>query len=174
METLEVMKKRRSVKSYKSDPVPKVLLEKIAAAGTYAPNGKGAQAAKIIVITNKELRDRLSKLNASIMGKGEDFDPFYNAPAIFVVLADKDAFTYVYDGSVVLENLQLAATDLGLGACWIHRAKQEFESEEGKAILAELGIEGNYEGIGHCAVGYIDGEYPAEKKIKDDYVVWAE
>ena len=108
------------------------------------------------------------------MGKEEGFDPFYNAPVRFLVLADKDCFTYLYDGSVVMENLQLAATDLGLGACWIHRAKQEIESEEGQAILKELGIEGNYEGIGHCAVGYIDGDYPAEKKIKDDFIVWAE
>ena len=174
METLEVIAKRRSVKKYKSDPVPKELLEKIALAGSQAPNGKGAQAAKIVVITNKELRDRISKLNASIMGKEEGFDPFYNAPVIFLVLADKDCFTYLYDGSVVMENLQLAATDLGLGACWIHRAKQEIESEEGQAILKELGIEGNYEGIGHCAVGQIDGDYPAEKKIKDDFIVWAE
>lgn len=173
METLELMKMRRSIKKYKSDPVPKELLEKIATAGSQAPNGKGAQAAKIVVITNKELRDRLSRLNASIMGK-EDFDPFYNAPVVFLVLADKDMFTYVYDGSVVLENLQLAAEDLGLGACWIHRAKQEIESEEGQAILKELGIEGNYEGIGHCVVGYPDGDFPAEKPIKSDYIIWVE
>lgn len=174
METLELIKNRRSVKSYKNDPVPKELLEKIAEAGTFAPNGKGAQAAKIVVITNKEIRDRLSKLNASIMGKEEGFDPFYGAPVVFWVLADKDCFTSVYDGSVVLENLQLAATDLGLGACWIHRAKQEVESEEGQAILKEIGIEGNYEGVGHCVVGYIDGDLPAAKPRKDDYVVWAE
>ena len=101
-------------------------------------------------------------------------DPFYGAPVVLVVLADKAVGTYLYDGSLTMENMMLAAHDLGLGACWIHRAKEEFASEEGKAILKELGVEGDYEGIGNCILGYADGELPAAKPRKEGYIVWAE
>ena len=85
---------------------------------------------------------------------GTTGDPFYGAPVVLVVLADKSRPTYLYDGSLVMGNLMLAAHSLGLGSCWIHRAKETFEREEGKAILKELGIEGDYEGIGNCVIGY--------------------
>lgn len=167
-DTLEAIKSRRSIRKYKSDPVPKELLDKIIEAGLYAPSGMGQQATIIISVTNKEIRNKLSKLNAKIMGS--DSDPFYGAPAVLIVLADKARPTCVYDGSLVMQNLMLAAHELGLGSCWIHRAKEEFELPEGKEILQSLGIEGEYEGIGHCIIGYADGEEPSPAPRKENRV----
>ncbi len=164
---------RRSCRKYKSDMIPKDVLEEIIQAGTYAATGRGLQSPIIIAVTNKALRDRLSAMNAAILGSSAD--PFFGAPVVLVVLADKNVSTHVYDGSLVMGNLMLAAHDHGIGSCWIHRAKQEFESDEGKAILAELGIEGDYEGIGHCILGYPEegGFRPAALR-KENYVYWAE
>ncbi len=147
---------RRSIKSYKPDMPPIELIDRVINAGLYAANGRGWQSTIIIAITDKAMRDKLSKLNARIMGA--DGDPFYGAPAVLVVLADKSRPTYIYDGSLTMGNMMLAAHDAGLGSCWIHRAKEEFESEEGKEILRSLGIEGDYEGIGNLILGYQDGE----------------
>ena len=159
---------RRSVKSFKPDSVPTELIDQILKAGTYAPTGRNMQSPIIIAVTDKTVRDRLSGLNASIMGA--DGDPFYGAPVVLVVLADKQRSTYLYDGSLVMGNLMLAAHSLGLGSCWIHRAKESFESAEGKELLASLGIEGDYEGIGNCVIGYPD-KLPAEQKPrKDNYI----
>ncbi len=159
-EILESIKTRRSIRSYKPDMVPNALLDRIVEAGLYAASGLNRQSPIIIKITDKEMRDRLSALNAKIMGRPE-VDPFYGAPVVFVVLAPKDMMTYVYDGSLTLGNMMLEAHELGLGSRWIHRAKEEFETEEGKAILERLGITEDYEGIGHLIVGYTDGEYPS-------------
>ena len=169
---LQAMKERRSVRAYQDKPVPRDVIERICEAGTYAPTGMGFQSPIILAVTNRQLRDRLSAMNARIMGW--DADPFYGAPVVLVVLADKSRGTYLYDGSLVMANLMLAAHAEGLGSCWIHRAKEEFESEEGKAILKELGIEGDYEGIGHCILGYADGPAPEAKPRKADYVKWVE
>ena len=147
-------------------------LETILKAGTFAATGMNRQSPIMIAVTDKKVRDELSAMNARIMGKDESFDPFYGAPAVIIVLADKSVGTYIYDGSLVMGNLMLAAHDVGLGSCWIHRAKEEFESEEGKALLAKLGITGDYEGIGHCVVGHIKGDYPAEKPRKENYVYY--
>lgn len=171
-EALEVMRQRRSVRSYKADPIPRELLEKVLEAGTYAPTGMGRQSPIILAVTDKALRDRIAKLNAAVMGR--DNDPFYGAPAVLVVLADKSVPTYLYDGSLVMGNLLNAAHDVGLGACWIHRAREVFASEEGKAILRELGVEGDYEGIGNCIIGYAAAPLPEAKPRKEGYVVWAE
>ncbi len=165
---LENMKTRRSIRKYKSDLIPKEVLDQIIEAGTYAPTGMGMQSPIIISVTNRELRDKLSAMNAKI--GGFDMDPFYGAPQLLIVLADKSRPTGIYDGSLVMENLMLAAHALGVGSCWIHRAKEEFESEEGKAILKELGIEGEYEGIGHVILGYPDGEEPQAKPRKENWV----
>ena len=151
-EIIKAIKERRSVKSYKPDAVPAELLDAILEAGTYAPTGRNMQSPIIIAVTDKAVRDRLARLNAEVMGM--DGDPFYGAPAVLVVLADADVSTAVYDGSLVMGNLMLAAHSLGLGSCWIHRAKEMFESDEGKAILAELGVTGNYVGVGNCVIGY--------------------
>lgn len=168
-EIFNLIKTRRSTKKYKSDSVPQELIDKIAEAGTYAPSGLNKQSPIILEITNKEMRDKLSKLNASVVGMPEGFDPFYNAPVVLVVLADKSIPTYIYDGSVVMENMMLMAHALGLGSCWIHRAKESFETAEGKAILKELGIEGNYEGIANCIIGYPDMT-PAPHSRKEKYI----
>lgn len=168
--TLDTIKTRRSIRKYKSDAIPEEILNKIIEAGSYAPSGMGRQPVIILAVTNKELRDRLSKLNADVMHSTND--PFYGAPVVLVVLADKSAPTHVYDGSLVMENLMLAAHDLGIGSCWIHRAKEVFEKEEGKEILKSLGIEGDYEGIGNCILGYADVEEPQAKPRKDNFVYW--
>ena len=171
-DVLEIIKSRRSIRKYKSDMVPQDKLEKIIEAGTYAATGMGKQSPIIIAVTNKELRDKLSQMNAKIMGV-DNMDPFYGAPVVLIVLADKSRPTYVYDGSLVMGNLMLEAEAQGIGSCWIHRAKEEFESEEGKAILKSLGIEGDYEGIGHCILGYADGDAPKAAPRKDSYVYFA-
>lgn len=167
-EVIRNIKNRRSIKKYKSDMVPDELIDQIMEAGTYAPTGMNKQSPIIVSITNKELRDKLSKLNAKIMKR--DIDPFYGAPVVLVVLANKDCPTYLYDGSLVMENMMLAANSLGIGSCWIHRAKEEFETEEGKEILSSLGIKGNYEGIGHCILGYPDIDVPLPSPRKENYI----
>ncbi|SEK38848.1 nitroreductase [Ruminococcus albus] len=171
----EVMDKiisRRSVRAFTDEMPTEEQLETILKAGTFAATGMNRQSPIMICVTDKKVRDELSAMNARIMGKDESFDPFYGAPAVIIVLADKSASTYIYDGSLVMGNLMLAAHDVGLGSCWIHRAKEEFESEEGKALLAKLGITGDYEGIGHCVVGHIKGDYPAEKPRKENYIYY--
>ena len=169
-EVLDKIKSRRSIRKYKSDMVPQDKLEKIIEAGTYAATGMGKQSPIIVAVTNKELRDKLSAMNAKIMGVNSD--PFYGAPVVLIVLADKSRPTYLYDGSLVMGNLMLEAEAQGVGSCWIHRAKEEFESEEGKEILKSLGIEGDYEGIGHCVLGYADGPAPKAAPRKDSYVYY--
>ena len=171
---IDAIKERRSIRQFKAELPEKEDIEQVIEAGLYAASGKGLQASIIVAVTNKELRDKLSDMNRRILGSPEGFDPFFGAPAVLVVLSDKSVPTYVYDGSLTMGNMMLAAHTLGLGSCWIHRAKQEFESEEGKAILRELGIEGDYEGIGHCILGYIDGEEPEAKERNAGRVYWAE
>ena len=154
-EMLRGLKERRSCRSYKPELIPEDVLEQILEAGTYAATGMGRQSPVMIAVTDRALRDRLSKMNAAVMGM--DGDPFYGAPELIIVLADRRVPTYLYDGSLVMGNLMLAAHALGVGSCWIHRAKEEFDSEEGKVLLRELGIEGDYEGIGHCILGWPAG-----------------
>lgn len=170
--TIDAMLSRRSIRKYKSDMVPREIIEKIVQAGTYAATGMGKQSPIILAVTNKELRDKLSKMNADIMGTASD--PFYGAPVVLVVLADRSRGTYVYDGSLVMGNLMLAAHELGIASCWIHRAKEEFESPEGKEILKSLGIEGDYEGIGHCILGYANMDAPKAAPRKENYVYYVE
>ena len=167
---LQALKERRSVRKYKADMVPQELIDQVIEAGLYAASGHGEQDSIIVAVTNKEVRDRLSSLNAKIMGR--DGDPFYGAPVVLVVLADKAFPTHVYDGSLTMQNLMLAAHELGVSSCWIHRAKEEFDSEEGKELLRAAGVEGDYEGIGHCILGYADGEYPAAPERKEGRVFY--
>ena len=170
-EVLEKMQTRRSIRKYKSDMIPKDAIEKIVEAGTYAASGMNLQTPVIVAVTNKEIRDKMSKANAQVMGS--ENDPFYGAPVVLVVLAEKKG-TYVYDGSLVMGNLMLAAHELGIGSCWIHRAKEVFEQDEWKEWLKSLGIEGEYEGIGNCVLGYVDGEYPGVLPRKENRVYFVE
>jgi nitroreductase len=167
-ETLKTLIERRSCRSYKPDPVPAEILDQILEAGTYAATGMGRQSPIIIAVTDKKVRDQLSKMNAAVMGASND--PFYGAPVVIIVLADRSVPTYLYDGSLVMGNLMNAAHSLGIASCWIHRAKEEFNSDEGKAILKQLGIEGDYEGIGHCILGYAAQEIKAAAPRKENYI----
>ena len=171
-EIMNVMKERRSIRKFKPDMPSKEDLNQIIEAGLYAASGMGKQAAIIVAVTNKELRDKLSEMNRRIGGWEKGFDPFYGAPAMLIVLTKKDWPTGIYDGSLVMGNLMLAAHDLGIGSCWIHRAKEEFETQWGKELLKSLGIEDEYEGIGHCALGYVDGEYPNTPERKENRVYY--
>ena len=172
-EVIRAMLERRSIRKFKPEVPKKEDLEQIIEAGLYAANGMGRQAAIVVAVTNREIIEKLSKVNAEIWGK-EGIDPFYGAPAILIVLAEKDWRNAAYDGSLVMGNLMLAAHSLGLGSIWINRAKQEFEMEEWKAWLKSIGVEGEWEGVGHCAVGYIDGDVPKAAPRKANRVFWAE
>ena len=170
-ETLKVLETRRSCRNFVKDKmVPKEDIQAVVKAGTYAATGMGKQSPIIIAVTDKEVRDQLSAENAKIMGANTD--PFYGAPVILIVLADKEIGTYKYDGSLVMGNLMNAAESLGLGSIWIHRAKEEFEGEFGKKLLEKLGIKGNYEGIGHCAIGYKAEPSKEAAPRKDNYVYY--
>ena len=170
MNGFDMLVTRRSVRKYRDEPIDDAVLAHVIEAGVYAPTGMNRQSPIILAVTNRELRDRLSHMNARIMGT--DSDPFYGAPVVLVVLADRSVPTYLYDGSLVMGNLMNAAHEQGLGSCWIHRAKEEFDSPEGKQILADLGIEGDYEGIGHCILGYPEGLEPEPKPRKENYVYY--
>ena len=171
-ETLKVLETRRSCRNFKPDMISEEELQEIMKAGTYAPTGMGKQSPLIIAVTNKELRDQIAEENRKIGGWNEGFDPFYGAPVILIVLADRTCRTHVYDGSLVMGNLMNAAESLGVASIWIHRAKEEFDSEFGKKILTDLGIEGDYEGIGHCALGYAAEEPKDAAARKENYVYY--
>ncbi len=170
MDAIDCLLNRRSVRKYKPDQVPEDVLDRILECGTYAANGRGAQASKMVVIRDAETIALLEKMNADIMG-APDTHPFYGAPTVVLVLADTTKGTYLEDGSLVMGNLMNAAWALGVDSCWIHRAKEEMESPEGKALLAKWGIGEEYVGIGHCILGYADGPIPEAKPRKEDYIV---
>ena len=172
MSIIESIKSRRSVRKYKSEAVPREVIEQIVEAGTYAASGMNRQQTIIVAITDREIRDRLAKDNAAVMGR--DSDPFYGAPAVLVVLAAADCPTGIYDGSLVMGNLMLAAHALGVDSCWIHRAKETFEMPAWKQYLKDLGVEGEYVGIGNCILGYRDTEYPTASERKENRVFFSE
>ncbi len=171
-EVIQAMKERRSVRAYTDEVPSRALIDQVVEAGLWAASGMNRQGPIIVAVTDRALRDRLSAMNAEVIGDPSR-DPFYGAPVVLVVLAPRDQANRVYDGSLVMGNLMLAAHALGLGSCWIHRAREEFDTPEGKAILAELGVEGDYEGIGHCILGYA-AEVPAAKPRNDGRVFYAE
>lgn len=167
---LEVIKTRRSVKKFKSDLPKQEDIDKIIEAGLFAASGKNMQDTIILAVTNKNVLAKLSKSNASIMNA--KLDPFYGAPVVLIVLGKRDNPNSVYDGSLVMGNLMLEAHSLGIGSCWINRAKEEFEMDEWKAWLLSVGIEGDYIGIAHCALGYPDGEERPFKERKENRVFY--
>ena len=167
-EVLEAIKKRRAIRNYKPEMLPKEVIEQIVEAGLYAASSNGWQKSIILAVTDKALRDELSEMNRLIAGKDEGHDPFYGAPVVLVVLGEKDG-NPPCDGSLIMGNLMLAASSLNVGSCWVHRAKEEFESERGKEILKDLGITGDYEGAGHCILGY-PNEAPEAAPRKENRV----
>lgn len=168
-ETIKILLERRSVRGYKEDLVPEEVLNEILEAGEYAPSGMGQQGTLMVVTQNPKLVAKLSKMNADVMGT--ESDPFYGAPTVVVVFADSNMPTCVENGSLVMGNLMNAAHALGVDSCWIHRAREVFASEEGKALKAEWGVPESYVGIGHCVLGYRYGEYPKAKTRKDGFVI---
>ena len=169
-EVIKCLVERRSCKKYLPKQVDEAALQEILLAGTYAPSGKNRQAAKILVLQKPEDIAAVERLNAAVLGN-PDGRPFYGAPTVLVVLADPEVNTAVEDGSLVMGNLMNAAHSLGVASCWIHRAREVFDSEEGRALLRKCGVTGEYIGVGHCLLGYADGpEKPASPR-KSDYVV---
>lgn len=171
-DTLRTLKKRRSIRQYGKEQITDEQLNQILEAGMFAPNGMGVQSAIMIVVQDKDLIQKLSKLNAQFTGNPDD-DPFYGAPTVVIVLANSDRSTYIEDGSLVIGNMMNAAYSLGVDSCWIHRAREMFESQEGQTLLQEWGIQGNYVGIGNCILGYRDCKYPEPKPRKEGYVIRA-
>ncbi|MBE6811713.1 MAG: nitroreductase family protein [Ruminococcaceae bacterium] len=168
-QTIQDLKQRRSVRQFKDEQVCEELLDIVLEAGTFAPTGMNRQSPLMVAVQNKETIEKLRKMNAAILGN-PDADPFYGAPTIIVVFADNNVRTFREDGSLVIGNLCNAAHAVGLGACWIHRAKEEFETEEGKALMKEWGVAENYEGIGHCILG-IPAVIPETKPRKENYII---
>jgi len=144
---------RRSCRAYRPDALPRETLDEILEAGLWAPSGMGRQSVTLVAVTDPETRGTLRRMNAAILGN-PSADPFYGAPAVVVALADPAASTCVEDGSLALGSMMLAASSLGVGSCWIHRAKEEFESAEGRALLKKWGLPENLRGVGHCALGF--------------------
>lgn len=168
-EVVKNLLERRSVRGYKKDLVPTDVLDEILEAGKYAPSGMGQQKTLMVVTQDPELVAKLSRMNADVMGSTND--PFYGAPTVVIVFADSEQVTCVENGSLVMGNLMNAAHAFGVDSCWIHRAREVFDSEEGKALKAEWGVPESYVGIGHCVLGYRSGEYPEAKARKDDFVI---
>lgn len=173
-EIIRAMEERRSIRRFKPDMPPRETLEQIIEAGLYAPSAKGKQSTITVAVTDRAMRDRLSRTNCRIGGWQEDFDPFFGALVILIVLADKSWANRVYDGSLVMGNMLLAAHSLHLGSIWIHRARETFELPEYQQWLRELGVEGEWEGIGHCAVGYMDCALPEAAARREGRVFWAD
>lgn len=167
-QTLEILTSRCSTKKYTDRPVADELLDAVLDAGLYAPTGMNNQKAIMVAVRDKKTRDQLSQMNAAILGSNAD--PFYGAPCVIVVLSDPERNTWVEDGSLVMGNLMNAATALGLGSCWIHRAREMFDTPEGKALLRQWGLPETLRGIGNCVLGYADGE-PARKPRAENRII---
>ena len=168
-EMLKGLCERRSIRSYKKEQITDEELSAVLCAGQFAPTGRNRMPVKFVVIQKPELLARLSKWNGKIMGT--DNDPFYGAPTAVLVLADSTIPTYRDDGALAMGNLLNAAYAAGLGSCWIHRAREMFESEEGKVLLNEWGIPETFSGIGFCILGYAAGELPMASSRRSDQIM---
>lgn len=168
-ETLKVLQTRRSIRKYKAEQISDEELNAVLEAGTWAPTGMGKQSPVMVVVQDKETIAGLSRANAEIQGR-PGTDPFYGAPTVVVVLADGENPNWLRDGSLVMGNLMNAAASLGLGSCWINRAMEFFDMPEGKELLKKWGLDEKYRGVGHCILGYRDGDMPAPKPRKADYI----
>ena len=160
---------RRSIRRYDSRPVPDALLDAVLQAGIHAPSGMNTQGVRLVAVRDQKTRDLLSKLNAAVMGR--DGDPFYGAPCVVIVLADPEIYGgWVEDGALALGNMMNAAHALGLGSCWIHRARQVFDAPEGKELLRKWGLPEDLVGVGNCILGYPKAE-PAAKPRKEGRIL---
>lgn len=168
-ETLKVLQTRRSIRKYKAEQISDEELNAVLEAGTWAPTGMGKQSPVMVVVQDKETIAGLSRANAEIQGR-PGTDPFYGAPTVVVVLADGENPNWLRDGSLVMGNLMNAAASLGLGSCWINRAMEFFDMPEGKELLKKWGLDEKYRGVGYCILGYRDGDMPAPKPRKADYI----
>lgn len=168
-ETMKTLLNRRCVRGYKAAQITDEELSAVLEAGKYAPSGANRQSAKFIVVQDAETLKVISRMNQAIAGA--DSDPYYGAPTVILVLADRATTTPVEDASLAVGNMLNAAYSLGLGSCWVHRTRQMFESDEGKALLRKWGVEGDYLGVGSCTLGYPAGEHPQAAPRKDDFVV---
>ena len=169
-ETLKVLRERRSIRKYKAEQIKDEELDAILEAGTWAASGKNLQTAVMVVVQDQETIQMMSRLNAEIFGR-PGTDPFYGAPTVVVVLADGEKPNWLQDGSLVLGNLMTAAASLGVGSCWINRARELFEMPEGKALLAKWGLPETLRGVGNCILGYPEGEIPAPRPRKEGYIL---
>lgn len=161
---------RRSIRKYNNTKVSHDLIEQIVCAGQFAPSGMNRQIYAFVVVEDEELVARLSKMNADAMNSSSD--PFYGAKSLIIVFADTNAPTYLYDGALAMGNLMNAANALGVDSCWIHRAKEVFETPEGKEMKKTWGLPESYEGIGHCILGYREEE-PGERAQRTSKVIYA-
>ncbi len=170
-DTLQVLKKRRSVRAYEERPVARALLEEILEAGLYAPTGRDNQKVVMVVVEDPLTLRHLEKMNAQVLG-APDAHPFYGAPMAIVVLASTEAPTWLEDASLVMGNLMNAAAALALGSCWIHRGREMFQTEEGRAYLKKWGLDDAYTGVGICILGHIRGQAPEAHARKEGRIIF--
>ena len=170
MEFDKLVELRASTRKYRADMPTAEEIDHVIAAGLRAPSGRNMQAPIIIAVTNKEIRDKLSRANAAVFGV--ETDPFYSAPVILIVLAKTCARTCVYDGSLTLGHMMLAAHDIGLGSCWIHRAKEVMAEPEWQGFIRSLGIEDEVIGVGNLALGYPDADFATPKPVAEGRVYY--
>ncbi len=169
-DVIKTIKERRSIRSYRNDQITDTELDTILEAGEYAASGMGSQASVIVAVQDPEIIAMMSGLNAKVMGM--DIDPFYGAPTVVVVFANPaETATPVEDGSLIIGNMMLAAYSIGVDSCWVHRAMEVFDTEEGKALKAKWGIGDSFVGIGNCILGYRDGDLPEAAERKPGRIV---
>ena len=152
METIEALIHRRSCRNYSDRPVEAEKLARIIEAGQYAPSGMGRQPVTFVAVTDPATVERLSRLNAQVMGSNGD--PFYGAKTVVVVLVDRSVPTHLVD------------------SCWIHRAHEVFDSPEGLELLASWGLpaDGSLRGVGNCILGYAEDTLPEAKPRRDNII----
>ncbi len=169
-ETIKTLLNRKSCRSFKDVSVSEEHLNTVISAGLRAPSGRNMQNTVIVAVSDRNTVQKLSKMNAKVLGT--ESDPFYGAPTVCIVFGKKDGRTALEDASLVMGNMLIAAYSLGLGACWIHRAREMFDCEEGKALLAEWGVREEVFGVGNCILGYPDGDFHPDFEIKENRIFY--
>ena len=167
----KVLCERRSIRKFKQDQIPSDILNEILKCGTFAPSGKNMQSGKIIVVQSKDLISEIAKVNGSFVNK-PGLNPFYDAPTLVIVFADKNISTYKEDGSAVISNIINAAFSLGVDSCWVHRAYETFQTDFGKKLMEKWGLSDDYVGIGNVVLGYRDMILPSASPGKEDYIIF--